>query len=97
MNVLIVDVDQQKLDSLVTHLYPIFDVIGSPSESDDEGTGRTVDDRLAHLCVPVDMLVGDSLCMAAQRERTSILEIANLYSPPPSLNLSVVCSEWQIQ
>lgn len=76
------DVDQQRLDGLVTHLYPIFDVVGSPSESDEECPGRSVDERLAHLCVPVDMLVGDSLCMAAQRERTSILEIANLVANP---------------
>lgn len=79
--VCLLDVDQHKLDDFVTHLYPIFDVVGSPSESDDDdGSARPIDDRLAYLCIPVDRLVSDSLSTAAQKERTSILDIANLYS-----------------
>ena len=72
--------DQSRLDEFVTHLYPIFDVVGSPSESDDDNSVQPVDERLSFLYIPVDMMVGQSLNTAAQQERSSVMEIANLYA-----------------
>ena len=70
--------DKSKLDGLIERLWPIFDVVGSPSESDEEGPDRSVDDCLAYLYVPIDLFVGQCLTTVAQKERSSVLEIANL-------------------
>lgn len=60
-------------------LYPIFDVVGSPTESEDEDreTGEH-DAHLSHFHKCLDEIVGNSVSIASQKERSAILEIANL-------------------
>lgn len=60
-------------------LYPIFDVVGSPTESEEEDreTGA-YDVHLSRFHKCLDEVVGNSVSIASKKERSAILEIANL-------------------
>eukprot|EP00210_Caulerpa_lentillifera_P003663 g3497.t1 len=76
---------KSELDCFMTRLYPIFDVVGSPTESEDEGRETGAQDNhhhLSHFHHCLDELVGKSVSIACQKERSAILEIANFVANP---------------
>lgn len=75
-SVFVLDGDKDRLDRLITRLYPVFDVVETHEEGDPE---EKVDDRLTFLYLPLGTYVGQTLGSVAQKERSSTLEIADLY------------------